>query len=124
MAFRGLLSVDEPAGERWALALERLAAGHPVVVRDVCIRLDEPGVVRVEVPSAWSDPARVTADVAETELGRAASMLDDLLARDAGLHELAHGRERVYELVIDYETGTVLVCTSRNGRLEWAPGTP
>ena len=119
MPFRGSFSVDEPRGQRWKLGLERLTAGDPVVVRGVRLWLDEPGVVRVEVASAWSDARRLTEDVARGELVRAKGKVEDLL-RDAAVNEVVGDRALRYELVNDYDTGTTLICTLTGDQLEWA----
>lgn len=120
VAFRGRLRIDEPTGPRWALALERLVALDPVVVRGASLSLDEPGVIRVEVASAWSDPKRITAAVARAELARAKQTVDDILMGDAAFRAVVRNREPRYELVNDYETGRVLVCTLSDGHLSWA----
>jgi hypothetical protein len=119
MAFRGRFRVDEPRGQRWALALEQLATGDPVVIRGVSLWLDQPGVVRVEAASAWSDPSQVTEEVARRELARAQANVEELLG-DPAFKQLVADRELRYELVNDYETGSILLCTLRNGGLDWA----
>jgi hypothetical protein len=119
VAFRGRFTVDYPRGQRWQLALERLAAGDPVVVRGTSLWLDEPGLLRVETASAWSDAGQVTEEVARAELGRARANVEELLD-DAAFRALVGDRSVRYELVSDYETGSVMLCTLRNGALEWA----
>jgi hypothetical protein len=46
------LRVEDLAGERWALALERLRDGETVVVFDVAVSLGRPGAVTATAASA------------------------------------------------------------------------
>jgi hypothetical protein len=85
----------------------------------VSLWLDEPGFLRVEAASAWSSAAQVTDDVARAELGRATAKVAELLDNPS-FREVVADRAVRYELVIDYEIGSVLLCTLRNGELEWA----
>ena len=87
------------------------------MVRGVSLWLG-PGVLRVETASAWSDPRQVTADVARAELGRARANVEDLLG-DTRFKELVGDRVATYELVNDYGTGTLLICTLRGDELDW-----
>lgn len=121
MPFRGQFTVDAPEGERWELALERLAAGDSIVVRDVSLQLEQ-DALRVTVASAWWNPERVTKPIARNELARAVAKVEDLLQADERIRQLVGERERVFELVCDYELGRVFVCTLNGDQLVWAGG--
>lgn len=121
MPFRGEFTVDAPEGDRWELALERLATGDSIVVRGVSLQLDD-NALRVEVASAWWNPERVTEAIAREELMRAVANVEDLLQADKRIRQLVGERERVFELVCDYELGNVLVCALNGDQLVWAGG--
>jgi hypothetical protein len=69
--------------------------------------------------SAWSDPSRVTEEVARGELARAQANVEELFA-DPAFKQLVADRELRYQLVNDYDTGRILLCTLRDGGLDWA----
>ena len=108
MPFRGALRVEDFDGDRGHLALERLHAGHLVVVRDLGLRLDDGGLV-VTMASAWSavpesDDVRVNGELDEAETHWRA-----LIAAVPAARALCDSRNVTLELVLDYETGSVLL---------------
>lgn len=108
---RDVLSVDEPGGRRWDIALELLAEGTPVVCKGLRLHLQhvEPGhsLLTVTVESRWHDS--VTAERAESQLRHAETALAELLAGDSSFASIVEGAEREYELIDTYGMGAVLL---------------
>ena len=100
--------VQEPAGERWDLALQLLREGQSVTWQHVCLR-PEPERLLVEAVSSWQ--SGVTEKRARDDLIRARDLFTGLLARDDNLREIVGSRAIRYELVIDYGNGSVLAAT-------------
>jgi hypothetical protein len=112
--FRGRFRVDDFEGERGEVALELLGGGESVVVGDrICLTCTE-GRLLVEVASAWHSVAAITQEVADAELRAAHETVDGLL-NDPAFAKVVGNRERQFELVIDYDTGSVLVATLHDG---------
>jgi hypothetical protein len=121
--FRGVFRVDEPVGQRWELALDRLRTGERIVIADVALNLSPAGVT-VTAVSAWTDPQRITSEAALADIRRAELVLSDLSDSSHELAELFAGRDIEIDVVVDYETGSILVATSRHGETAWADGRP
>jgi hypothetical protein len=51
-------------------------------------------------------------------------VLSDLSDSSHELAELLAGRDIEIDVVVDYETGSILVATSRHGEAAWADGKP
>lgn len=119
---RGLF-IDVTSGTRFDLAMERFLSGDTIAFRDIALRIEADGSVHCIVESSW-----------RAENVTLASASDDLAAGDAHLHYLMEaspvfrdavcGRPVAVDLVEDYGMGSVLICTKRDGRLDWAPGFP
>jgi hypothetical protein len=116
---RGWFSVDEPSGERWALALELLKNGETVSVADVGLRLEESGDLTVMAISAWTDPSNVTTESARSDLGRAKRTLDALIDADATIRSLAESQPPRIELIADHEIGSELIASMDGDELVW-----
>src|SRR5215203_1730776 len=109
---RGALSVDEPSGERWDLAVDLLSRGEGIVsLGRLLLYRDASGPhadgrLHVEVCSTRG-PAHQSRQLADSEVASAVIALDAVLADDrvAGLVD-KHGLVREY--VRDYDTGRVL----------------
>lgn len=112
-------TVDEPSGERWALALERLKNGETVSVADVGLRLEESGDLTVMAISAWAEPSNVPTESARSDLGRAKRALDALIDADPTIRSLAKGRPPRLELIADYEIGSELIASMDGDELAW-----
>jgi hypothetical protein len=118
------LRIDEPEGQRWELALERLRRGEPVLFGNVASVQVEPDAIKVAAFSRWQSE-NVTAARAREDLVEAARLIDRLSTSDVRFKEIVRGRKAEYELVDDYGKGSVLICRQdRGGRLEWAAGFP
>jgi len=118
------LRTDEPEGQRWDLALERLRRGEPVILGNVASVQIEWDSVKVVALSRWQ-AHNVTAARAREDFAEAARVIEGLTASDTRFREIVGGRRVDYELVEDYGKGSVLICRQdREGRLEWAAGFP
>ena len=107
MAFRGAFRVDHLDDQRGQLALERLRLGHLVVVDGLGLRGEE-GLLTITAVSDWSDPTRMTSAIANAEIARAEARWTALAHDHPELVALASEGCKL-ELVVDYDTGSVLV---------------
>ena len=123
MPFRGNFRVDELTVDRRALAIERLRAGDRVVVRNAAICAARQGGLTATVASRSSDVSRVSADSAIGDLGRAV-VVDAMTDASAEFAADARGRTIELEVVVDYDTGSVLIARSTTGAATWADGRP
>jgi hypothetical protein len=115
--------VDAVIGPRFDLAMERFRSGKAFEFREVAFRIDRSGVVFCVVESSWQaeniTPATATRDLDEAET------VFRFLARESPEFKAAVGdRPLAYELVEDYGMGTILICSRRDGLLEWSHGFP
>jgi hypothetical protein len=117
-SYRGHLSVQEPAGERWHLALDRLREGHVIVFADVALSVGA-DVLRAEVGSRWLRP---TERGAREEMARAERVVGALIKESEDFADLVGQRAIVFALLSDYGTGAVLLAEIRNGQFRWARG--
>lgn len=108
--FRGRFRAEGFDGQRGQLALELLARGEPVVIGDTISLRCEPTVLRIEAASAWRSRKAITHAVADSELKTARRAVEVLLS-DPSVAALVGDRQPVYELVIDYDTSTILAAT-------------
>jgi hypothetical protein len=108
VSFRGAFRVEDFDGDRGHLALERLHAGHLVVLQGLGLRV-KGGALLVTMASAWtaipqSDDVRV-----KTELDEAEAHWRALTAAMPAAQALCDSRNVTLELVLDYDTGSVLL---------------
>jgi len=126
------LTVDQPSGDRWDLALELLASGESAVSLDgVILRRDAHGPratgrIAIDIPAS-SEPRFLTPAVAKRDVSRALALIDAAREADPRFAELLtdHGVDRTY--IDDYGNGSVaLGDVNADGELvwhpEWAPG--
>lgn len=108
------LWVDEPAGPRWALALELLAGGEYVVCMGLGLTLatealpepHQPGrILKVRVQTLRPDS--LTAEHARTEIENGEAGLDEIRQRSPAFAALVADREPLFELIDDYGTGSL-----------------
>jgi hypothetical protein len=124
VTFRGAFRVDELSGDRWELALERLRVGEGLVVLDVSVSTAEPGLLTATAASAWSDPSRISADSAMSDLRRAAAVVAAMIDASEAFAAEVRARTVELEVVADYDTGAVLVARSAGDSATWADGRP
>lgn len=119
---RNLLHVDQPAGERFKLALEQLGAGQSVVYRGVVLSIAG-GELHVEVPSEWS-ARNVDESRARAMLASAARVVEGLVTASGAFSALVDGSSRRFTLVEDYGNGAVAICELVWEEFRWMPGFP
>jgi hypothetical protein len=107
---RGRFKIDGFDGQRGQLALELLGKGEPVSIGDTISLRCESAVLRIEVASAWRTRRAITHAVADAELRTARRTVEVLLA-DPSVATVVGDRQPLYELVLDYDTGTLLIAT-------------
>jgi hypothetical protein len=117
VGFQGL-TVDEPSGKRWELALGLLESGEaPVRIRGLTMYRVVAGpthddLIHVEVDCP-TEPDRVTEGMARSAVAGARGEIQALIASDPRFGELLDRFGSVYEYVHDYGLGGVLVALSR-----------
>lgn len=114
--YERLFTVEEPLGERWALALELFREGTPIVFRNLVL---EPGEdeFRVSVISQYTKP---TESAARAQLDAAAEAVEALVAQNLDFAEAVASRTLMFELVSDYGMGTARLCyLDVAGALHW-----
>ena len=105
---------------RAKLALERLLEGHALQFERLSISLGPEGQTVVSVASHWR-AENLNEALAEGEIGSARNRFGELLAAWPELGSALRSRQVTFELVDDYGTGTVLICTRRDdGSLQWS----
>jgi hypothetical protein len=126
---RGALSVDEPWGERWNLAVDRLAEGGGLVALPRLIlhrdtagpRAD--GALYAEVVAQWRRES-LTQHRATADVDAGLRQLERVLA-DERVAELVIAHGLVREYVDDYETGRALLARiEEDGSLAWVGEPP
>ena len=115
--------VESPSGHRFDVALSRLVAGHTFAFEHICCSLLPNGVLACSIDSSWS-PENVTVETATSDFAGASASLNALLAGSEKFAALARGKPTQFELIDDYGSGTVLLCTLSRGDLVWSPGFP
>jgi hypothetical protein len=115
------LAIEELAGSRFDLAMARLREGHILEFRDVGFRIDDDGTLLCIVDSSWAIRS-VTAARATADLDGGKVVLEALINSSPDFAQAVRGRPVRYELIHDYGTGAVLLCSRIGDRLEWARG--
>ena len=115
--------VDGATGARIGLAMERFVNGDSFEFLGVAFRMDTDGVVHCSVESSW-DLANVTVATASKDLDEGVAALRDLSDVSSVFKVAIANAPICYELVEDYGMGSTLICSRREGVLEWAPGFP
>jgi hypothetical protein len=85
--------------------------------------LDHNGTVRCTVDSSWASPA-ITAETVRTDLAEGQQVFEELSARSQAFRSAVQSRKVYYELIEDYGTGSILICSLTETELTWAPGFP
>lgn len=116
-------SVDDATGARFGLAVERFMHGDSFEFRGVAFRMDTDGGVHCSVQSSW-DTAEVTAATASKDLDEGVAARRDLSDVSSAFKVAIANAPICYELFEDYGMGSTLICSWREGVLEWAPGFP
>jgi hypothetical protein len=112
---RNVFEVDEPAGERWNLALELLMRGESAVaIGSLNVYRDANGAradgrVHVEI-RATREPSSLTVGSAGADVETGLHQLDELLAHDR-FAALAAEHGITTEYVSDYETGRIVLAS-------------
>ena len=115
--------VSTTVGQRFDVALERFLAGQFFGFHQIQLRMLPNGTICCAVDSSW-EIENVTAETATTDFEEARDSFDALVAQSPAFASLIQGRLVRYDLVDDYGTGTLLLCSFDGGELAWAPGFP
>jgi len=115
--------VETTNGRRFDLALERFLAGQVFGFQDVCFRMLPSGEVCCAIDSSWG-PENVTPETAVSDLIEGQASFRELVEDSPAFASLVQGKPVRYELVDDYGTGTLLLCSFEDGEQVWAPGFP
>jgi hypothetical protein len=76
------------------------------------------GPVVARLQARWL-PENLTRERALTSFLEGQDVIDGLITESPDIRELIQSRGLVYELMDDYETGSVLIATMTSGTLEW-----
>lgn len=120
---RDAFVVEAASGSRFELAFERFLKGLPFEFRQVSFAMASDGAVVVGVDTSWS-ASDVTIGTAAADFELAQSALRELVATSSSFATAVRGRAIRYELLADYGTGSVLLCTLEDGGMTWSPGMP
>ena len=117
------LSVDDVAGARFDLAMERFGSGETFEFREVAFHRTADGVVHCVVESSWQ-AENVTSATATDDLDEGEAALRYLVEASAEFRAAVGDRPVSFDLVEDYGMGSILICSRRAGVMEWAYGFP
>ncbi len=120
---RGAFTVHTVVGSRFELAIELLVSGRSFEFHDVSFRIERDGTLLCTVDSSWGID-NVTLETATRDLEEGRAALDYLVVAAPAFAAAVHGRPVRFELIDDYGSGSVLICTRVSDKLAWAPGLP
>jgi hypothetical protein len=121
------LRVDDVDGPNWGAAIAMLRDGQYAAFRGVGLMLvanvgkrgeKTLGAVVARLQARWL-PENLTRERALTSFLEGQDVIDGLITESPDIRELIQGRGLVYQLMDDYETGSVLIATMTSGTLEW-----
>jgi hypothetical protein len=123
------LRVDVVDGPNWQVALDLLREGHVIVYQGVGLTLadySQPGRVKLDpvtpltarIATQWQ-LKNLTKPRALADLTRGQAIVEDLIANSPDVRQLVDKRGLRYELVDDYDTGSILLATVTSGVIEW-----
>jgi hypothetical protein len=115
------LRLDETAGQRWDLALERLAVGDTIIFQGVSLTI-LPNILRALIESTWKTHPEQTPERARADIARAEQIVTELLDSAPDFAELVGDREIEYHAIDDYGMGAIWLAELRNGRFTWTGG--
>jgi len=92
------LSVDDPHGQRFEVALELLREGRPISYRGIHIFLRDPELVECGVITKWA-PADITEEIARGEMLSGKDTIDALVAENSSFAEIVSGRDMRFSLI-------------------------
>jgi hypothetical protein len=95
---RAGFSIDDTAGARFDLAMERFRSGESFEFREVAFRVAADGVVHCIVESSWQS-ANVTTETAIRDLDEGETALRHLMDKSADFKAVVSGAPTCYELV-------------------------
>jgi hypothetical protein len=111
----GVFAVDEPAGPRWELALERFALGEPISLGRITFSRTG-DAVEAAVASAWR-AENLTDERARSDLEDARAAIEDLRAADEAFGNLLAGSS--LDVVLVDDVLQVALCRVTPAGLEW-----
>jgi hypothetical protein len=120
---RDAFVVDELAGPRFELAIERLREGHTFEFHDVGFRLEHDRYLVCIVDSSCGIEA-ISAPTAMHDLRVGATVVDRLLLSSPTFSAAVQGRQPRFELVVDYGEGSILICSNTEDVVTWVHGFP
>jgi len=103
--------------------MERFRSGESFEFREVAFRMSADGVIHCIVESSWQ-AENVTYATANGDLDEGEAALEQLMDESSEFRAAVCGCPVSYELVEDYGMGSILICSRRDGILEWAHGFP
>ncbi len=103
--------------------MERFRSGDAFEFRQSTFFIDQSGVVHCIVESSWQAEI-VTPATAIGDLDEGEATLQCLMGEAPEFRAAVGDRPIVYELVVDYGMGGILICSRRDGILEWSHGFP
>ena len=98
-------------------------SGESFEFREVAFRMAADGVVHCIVESSWQSE-NVTPATANRDLDEGEAALRHLMDQSSDFKAAVSGSPTCYELVEDYGMGSILICSRRDGIVEWAHGFP
>ena len=118
---RDAFAVHELDGPRFASAMELLGSGLSFEFADVAFQISPDGSLTCVVDSSWDLPM-LTPSAAAKDLAAGWATFEYLLHSSSRFAAAVAGRRVVLQLVSDYGTGAVRICSDFRDRIEWSPG--
>jgi hypothetical protein len=103
--------------------MERFQAGNAFEFREVGFHITADGVVHCIIESSWQ-AENVTPATANDDLDEGEAAFKYLMQEASEFRAAVGDRPVSYELVEDYGMGSILICSRRDGVVEWAHGFP
>jgi hypothetical protein len=120
---RDAFTVEEPRGGRFAAAIERFLSSESFEFQEIAFYLSADGVVCCAVDSSWQ-PENVTPTTADKDLEEGRAALEYLVQSSPSFADAVRGKPVRYELIHDYGSGSILVCSKMRDVITWAKGFP
>ena len=103
--------------------MEQFQTGNEFEFREIGFHITADGVVHCVVESSWQ-AEKVTPATANDDLDEAEAALNYLMGESSEFRAAVGDRPVSYEVVVDHGMGSILICSRRNGVVEWANGLP
>lgn len=112
------MNIDHADPKRIAIAIEQFNFGHPVIYNGVLFSLNR-NTLEVNSYSDFSDPSRITDEMAKSGIVRSKQVMAALLEIHPEFSALVSAKNKVFYYCCDYRTGAVAVAIEVENEFKW-----